>query len=295
MQPPRLVHWSLLGFLSIAWGFAFYLIAVALESFGPLTIVATRLCAGTLTLYLLMRWRGYRLPPLGPWWPRFTLLAVFGNALPFTLIAWAETRISSAQAGLLMALMPLSTMVLAHFFVMDDRLTRQKLFGVLLGFIGVAILIGGDFRAGDSGAELFAQFMVLTATLSYAANTVYTKRLPQGLNVLVMAVGALLVASVMLLPASLLIERPQIDAASIPDFMAAVFLGVVSTGLATWAYFRVVTDCGPSFLSLINYIIPAIAFFAGVAFLDEPASWAQLAGLLVILLGIGLTQKLGKG
>lgn len=296
MLQPRLVHWNLLGFLSLAWGFAFYLIAVALASFGPLTIVATRLCVGTLTLYFLMRWQGHRLPPPGPWWPRFTVLAIFGNALPFSLIAWAETRITSAQAGLLMALMPISTMVLSHFFVTGDQLTRRKLLGVLLGFIGVAVLVGGDLFTGtlvdanNSGA-LFAQLVVLTATLSYAANTVYTKRLPDDINVLVMSVGALLVGSVLLLPISIVVEQPQFTLAALPDFMAAVLLGVVSTGLATWAYFRVVTDCGPSFLSLINYIIPAIAFSAGVLFLGEAANWSQFAGLGVVLLGIGLTQR----
>ncbi|MFK7974742.1 MAG: DMT family transporter [Halioglobus sp.] len=294
MQQPRLSHWALLGFLSIAWGFAFYLIAVALGSFGPITIVAIRLSVGTLTLYVLMRWQGHRLPPLGPWWPRFTILAIFGNALPFSLIAWAETRISSAQAGLLMALMPISTMVLSHYFVAGDGLTRRKLVGVMLGFLGVAVLVGGDVLGGHFGGELFAQLVVLAATLSYAANTVYTKRVPEEINVLVMAVGALLVGSMILLPISLALEQPQLTMAVVPDFMAALLLGVVSTGLATWAYFKVVTDCGPSFLSLINYIIPAIAFSAGVLFLNEQAHWTQFFGLAIVLLGIGLTQKSGR-
>lgn len=290
MQHPGLVHWSLLGFLSIAWGFAFYLIAVALASLGPLTIVSTRLVVGAATLYLLMRLQGHRLPPLGPWWPRFAILAIFGNALPFTMIAWAETRITSAQAGLLMALMPISTMVLSHFFVTGDELTRRKLLGVLLGFIGVTVLVSGDLLAGNLGGEMIAQLIVLLATLSYAANTVYTKRVPD-IDPLVMGVGALLVASLIMLPATLYLEQPQMDSAALPDFMAAVLLGVVSTGLATWAYFRVVNDCGPSFLSLINYIIPSIAFMAGVVFLGEPSSWAQIAGLGIVLLGIGLTQR----
>ncbi len=290
MQPPRLIHWSLLGFLSIAWGFAFYLIAVALGSFGPLTLVAIRLLVGTLTLYLLMRWQGFRLPPPGRWWPRFTLLAITGNALPFTLIAWAETRISSAQVGLLMALMPISTMALSHYFVPGDAFTRSKLIGVVLGFAGVAVLVGGDLVGGYDTAALVAQGAVLIATLSYAINSVYTKRVP-AINVLVMAVGALLVASLIILPLALYLETPDFRSAAPTDALAALALGVVSTGLATWAYFRVISDCGPSFLSLINYIIPAIAFAAGVFFLGESASAAQFVGLAVVLLGIGLTQR----
>ena len=292
MQKPTLMHWSLLGFLSIAWGFAFYLIAVALDSFGPLTIVAIRLAVGTATLYLVMRWQGHRLPPLGPWWPRFTVLAVFGNALPFTLIAWAETRISSAQAGLLMALMPISTMALSHFFVAGDQMGRSRLAGVLLGFVGVAVLVGGDVLGGSLGAEVWAQIVVLIATLCYAVNTVYAKRLPD-LDAVVMGVGALLVGSLIILPFSLYLEAPDLAGAQWLDTLAAVALGVVSTGLATWAYFRVVADCGPSFLSLINYIIPAIAFAAGVFFLGESASVAQFIGLAVVLVGIGLAQRRG--
>lgn len=294
MQQPGIIHWTLLAFLSLAWGFAFYLIAVALEAFGPLTIVGTRLVVGALMLYLLMRWQGHRLPPLGIWWVRFSVLAALGNAIPFTLIAWAETRITSAQAGLLMALMPISTMVLSHTYVQEDPLTQSKLAGVVLGFIGVSVLVGGNiFGCGpgcDGEGELVAQLIVLLATLSYAANTVYTKRVAD-INVLVMATGALLMACIFVVPLAFYFERPQWSADTLPQLGAAVLLGIFATGFATWAYFKVVTDCGPSFLSLINYIIPAVAFAAGVLFLGEQATATQFAGLAIVLLGIALTQR----
>jgi len=292
MQQPHLIHWTMLGFLSLAWGFAFYLIAVGLESFSPLTVVNIRLIVGAATLYMIMRWQGYSLPPPGRWWARFALLAISGNLIPFILISWAETHISSAQAGLLMALMPISTMVLSHFFVHGDALTPRRLVGVLLGFIGVSVLVGGDALSGMGGTTLIAQIAVLVATLAYATNAVYTKRMP-AINTLVVATGSLIIGALMLLPFTLYIEQPSLTQASTQSLLATGLLGVVSTGLATWVFFRVVTDCGPAFLSIINYIIPAIAFAAGVLFLGEPAAPSQFLGLVFVLAGIAMTQNRG--
>ena len=290
MQAPRPIHWLMLGFLSMAWGLAFYLIAVGLESFAPLTVVNIRLAVGALTLYIIMHWQGYSLPRSVLWWRRFCLLAITGNLIPFSMISWAETRISSAQAGLLMALMPISTVVLAHFFVHNDTLTPRRLVGIALGFLGVMVLIGGDALAGIGGKALTAQLAVLVATLAYASNAVYTKSIPN-INTLVVATGSLIVGTLILRPFTLMIEQPQIYTASARSLLATLTLGVLSTGLATWVYFRVISDCGPTFLSIINYIIPAIAFAAGVLFLDETAAPSQFLGLIVILLGIALTQS----
>ena len=294
MQQPRLIHWAMLGFLSVAWGFAFYLIALGLQDFSPLTVVNIRLLVGAMTLYLIMRWQGYTLPPPGGWWGRFSVLAITGNLVPFSLISWAETRISSSQAGLLMALMPITTMVLSHFYVQDDVLTPRRLAGVLLGFLGVLVLVGGDVLAGMGGGTLIAQLAVLLATMAYATNAVYTKRMPT-INTLVVATGSLIIGSLMLLPVTLYLEQPTLVDASASSLLATVLLGVVSTGLATWVFFRVVTDCGPGFLSIINYIIPAIAFAAGVMFLGESAAPSQFMGLLLVLIGIAMTQNRTTG
>ena len=290
MQAPRVTHWILLTALSLAWGFAFYLIAVGLESFPPLTIVNIRLAVGTATLYLIMRWQGHRLPREPAWWRRFAILTLLGNLFPFSLITWAETEISSAQAGLLMALMPISTMILSHFFVHDDALTPRRLLGVLLGFVGVLVLVGGNALRGMGGAALLAQVAVLAATLGYASNAVYTKRMPP-IDTIVVATGSLGTGTLLLLPLTLYLEQSAWTAPSTAALGATLALGVVSTGLATWIYFRVAADCGPSFLSVINYIIPAIAFAAGVMFLGEAAQPSQFLGLLLVLGGIAMTQN----
>lgn len=290
MQTPQAKHWLLLILLSLAWGFAFFLIAVALESFPPLTIVNIRLGVGALTLFLVMRWQGHRLPREFAWWWRFAVLSTIGNLIPFSLITWAETEISSSQAGLLMALMPISTLVLSHFFVHEDSLTPRRLCGVMLGFGGVLVLIGGKALTGIGGGALLAQLAVIGATLSYASNAVYSKRLPP-VNTIVVATGSLGIGTLLLLPFSFYLEQAYWAVPACNALAATLTLGVVSTGLATWIYFRLISDCGPLFLSIINYIIPAIAFAAGVAFLGERAQLSQFAGLLLILAGIALTQN----
>ena len=176
----------MLAYLSLFWGLAFYLIAVALRGFPPLTVVWLRLLVGAGVLYMIMRWQGGRLPMEGAWWIRFVLLSLCGNLLPFSLISWGQTRITSGQAGLLMALMPISTVLLAHFYVAHEQLTSRRLLGIGLGFIGVAVLVGTEALREFGGAQLLGQLAVLAATLSYAVNSVYTKRLPP-INTLVVS------------------------------------------------------------------------------------------------------------
>ena len=287
---PRVVDWIMLGFLSLAWGFAFLLTAVGLESFPPLTLVTVRLAVGALVLFVIMRWQGLRLPRDRRWWRLFTVLTLLGNLLPFTLISWAQQHLPSGQSGLLMALVPISTLLLAHFFVDHEHLTPQRVLGVLTGFAGVAVLVGGEALGGLGGAALVPQLAIIAATFFYAVNNVYTKRLPP-LHGLVKATGSLFMGSLIMLPFCLLLEQPwQLDISAGP-LLATVSLGVFSTGLATWAYFVVVSNCGPNFLSLINYLIPALAFAAGVFLLGESASAWQFVGLLVICGGIAISQS----
>ncbi len=283
----------MLIYLSLAWGFAFMLIAVGLRAFPPLTLVTLRLFLGAVVLYAVMRCYGHRLPGSLRWWLLFALLSVTGNLIPFSLITWAEVHIASGQAGLLMALMPISTLVLAHFFVQQERITGRRLVGVLLGFCGVAVLVGADALRGLGGPALLAQMAVVVATFCYAVNSVLAKRLPP-LHGLVVATGTLLAGTLIMLPVSLWLEQPWQLEVSTEAGLAALLLGVFSTGLATWVYFTVVSQVGPNFLSLINYLIPVLSFAAGALLLGEAVSSWQFVGLLAVCSGIALSQPGGR-
>lgn len=289
LAQPRVIDWLMLGYLCLAWGFAFLLTTVGLQSFPPLTLVAVRLLVGAGMLFVIMRWQGLALPRNRQWWRYFAMLSLLGNLVPFTLISWAQVHIASGQAGLLMALVPISTMLLAHFFVAHEQLTLARTLGVLTGFVGVAALVGGDAIAGLGGVGLAAQLAVIVATFSYAVNNVYAKRLPP-LDGVVKATGSLIAGAVIMLPLCWVIERPwQLDVGA-GALAATVALGMLSTGLATWVFFVVVSNCGPNFLSLINYMIPALSFAAGALLLGEPVHSWQFAGLVAICAGIAISQ-----
>jgi len=283
-------HWALLGYLVLVWGFAFALIAVALESFHPLFIVWCRLWMGALVVYCVWRWRQQRWSLGREWWPRLTLLSLTGNIIPFSLIAWAEQSVPSAEVGILMALMPIATLLLAHWLLDHEPLTWRRFAGVVVGFAGVGLLVGDDLLSAGASGQWPGQVAALLATISYAFNGVYAKRLPAQEPV-ALSVGTLVIGSILLAVPALGAQAagPGFDATAGATSVLIV-LGVMATGVATWCYFVVVTERGPGVLSTINYLIPAVAFTAGTFFLAEPWGWEHLVALAMILLGVGLIQ-----
>ena len=290
MAQSTVKHWALLGYLVLVWGFAFALIAVALESFHPLFIVWCRLWMGALIVWCVCRWRHQRWRLGREWWPRLTLLSLTGNIIPFSLIAWAEQSVPSAEVGILMALMPIATLLLAHWLLEHEPLTWRRFAGVVVGFAGVALLVGDDlFSAGASG-QWPGQVAALLATVSYAFNGVYAKRLPAQEPV-ALSVGTLGIGSILLAVPALWAQfaGPGFDV-TVGATSVLIVLGVMATGVATWCYFVVVTERGPGFLSTINYLIPAVAFAAGTVLLAEPWGWEHLIALGMILVGVSLIQ-----
>ena len=290
MTQNTLKHWALLGYLVLVWGFAFALIAVALESFHPLFIVWCRLWMGALVVWCVWRWRQQRWSLGREWWPRLTLLSLTGNIIPFSLIAWAEQSVPSAEVGILMALMPIATLLLAHWLLDHEPLTWGRFAGVVVGFAGVGLLVGDDLLSVGASGQWPGQIAALLATISYAFNGVYAKRLPAQEPV-ALSVGTLAIGSILLAVPALWAQLagPGLDVMT-GATSALVVLGVMATGVATWCYFVVVTERGPGFLSTINYLIPAVAFAAGTLFLAEPWGWEHLIALALILVGVGLIQ-----
>ena len=290
MPPFVLKHWLLLAYLVFVWGFAFALIAVALESFHPVFIVWGRLSMGALVMWCVWRWRATGWTMGREWLPRLTVLSLTGNIIPFSLIAWAEQTVPSAEVGILMALMPIATLLLAHWLLEHEPLTWRRFCGVVAGFVGVALLVGEDLLVESTRGQLPGQLAALGATLSYAFNGVYAKRLPAA-DPVGLSLGSLLVGATLLFGPALFL---QIDAVGLAPSAEAIgsllVLGILATGAATWCYFVVVTERGPGFLSTINYLIPAVAFAAGTVFLAEPWGAEHLLALALILLGVALIQ-----
>lgn len=289
MRQPTAKHWLMLMYLVLTWGFAFYLIAVAVEVFVPVALVWVRLTLGALVLLAVLYWQGGRLPATVVWWRRLAILACTGNLLPFTLVSWAEQSVPSSEVGLLMALMPITTLLLAHRLLAHERLTTPRIVGVLMGFAGVALLMGGELLTLSGSDRLAGQLAAVLATLSYAVNGIYTSKLPR-YDTVAVAAGSLVAGSVLFAGPALWLQPEWSFTGQLGAWTAMALLGVLATGMATWTYFVVVTDCGPAFMSTINYLIPAVAFVAGVALLGEPAGAVQLGALVMILAGVWLIQ-----
>jgi drug/metabolite transporter (DMT)-like permease len=292
LQQQRTLHdWALLLALVAMWGSSFMFNKLSVATVPPATVVAGRLTLGALTLLVLMVGRGLRLPPFGPIWGAYALLGVIGNALPFYLIAWGQQVVDSALAGILIAAMPLGTLVLAHFVVHGERMTRYRVGGFALGFLGIVFLMEPPAAQSIGGAAVpvLAQLAVLGGALCYSANSVLARLLVKT-DFLAAATGTLLVAAVLMLPFALLHDRPWTLQPSAASAASIAWLGVGPTAIATILYFRLISSAGPTFMSMVNYLSPAVAVFLGVTLLGEKPGVSAYAGLALILMGIALSR-----
>lgn len=285
-----LLPWLLLFSLVAMWGSSFLLTKIAVSHLAPAHVVSGRLIVATLLLGGLVILARKRLPTGGRIWRFFVAMAIVGNVLPFLLISWGQQRIDSGLAGILMAVMPLTTLVLAHFFIDGERMNRGRLAGFLLGFTGIVVLIGPASLAqlGGSGEILFAQLAVLGGAICYAINTIIARRRPEA-DAWVTAAIVLAVAT--LLSAPFATSQPLPASLPLDAVLAVLVLGLISTAAATVIYFKLIALTGPTFLSMINYLIPLWAVAMGMVFMGERPDWNALLALVLILFGIALSQR----
>lgn len=283
--------WILLGLLSVAWGVAFMFQDMTVSAAEPLTATAIRLTAAAALAWAAMRIAGERLPRNARRLGLIFLLGLVGNTMPFTLITWGQETVDSSVAGILVAIVPLVTLVLAHFFVKGEYVTPRRGVGFLVGFAGVVVLLWPEASAKLSeGAEGMAGYLyVLAGAVCFGVAPVLAARLPETRS-LTAAAGVLIAAALTCIPAAFLFESPVEWPGSPDSWIGIAALGVAITPIATWAYFRLVALAGPAFLSLFNYFNPLVALFCGVLFLDETVGATAIAALGLILVGVTLSE-----
>ncbi len=278
--------------LTAMWGSAFAFTKIAVEVLPAETIVTARLGIASLILLPLTLLLQRRLPRGLRLWLFLLLIALSGNLLPFLLITWGQRFVDSALAGILMAVMPLGTLGLAHFFVPGERLTPHRVGGFLLGFAGVVALIGPDalLAMGGERGPLLPMLAILGGAFCYAVSAILARLRPRGDAISTAAAVTLLAA---LLSAPLSVGRLGGLSPSLPPAVlgALLLLGVLSTALAMIVYFRLIQSAGPPFVSQLNYLIPLWAVANGVLFFGETPTLAQLCGLGLILGGILVARR----
>jgi len=261
--------------------------AISVESVDPLSVVFSRVLIAAVILTGVVYIKGQKLPFKRNDWLALMTMSVIGNILPFFLIAWGQLSVNSGIAGMIMAIMPLMTMLLAHYLVVGESLNRYKLIGFLFGISGVAILLGPVFEGG--GRAVFGGIAIFIAATSYAVNTILVRRLPK-FTPMVGAAGVMVSASLIMLPIWSVQTTLNLDQLSMRSVGSVIWLGIGPTAIATMILFAVIERAGPTFLSTINYMIPVVAFFAGAYILSEPVEWTSIFALGVILSGIALTR-----
>jgi drug/metabolite transporter (DMT)-like permease len=279
--------WALLIALSLLWGGSFFFVEVALVALPPFTLVLLRVALAAAALHLFLRLTGRGMPGGWPVWAAFFGMGLLNNAIPFTLLVWGQTQISSSLAAILNATTPMFTVLVAHAATRDERLSGGRILGVIIGFAGVAVMLGPKALSG-LGDDLMAQLACLGATLSYAFAGVFGRRFARmGVRPAQTAAGQVTASSVLLLPLVLLVDRPWTLAMPGAEIWAAVIgLALLSTALAYILYFRILSTSGATNLLLVTLLIPATAILLGATILSERLEPEHIAGMGLIALGL---------
>ncbi|GER08547.1 membrane protein [Iodidimonas muriae] len=288
---PSLVDFLGLAVLALTWGSSFFFVEIALESFGPLAIAGSRIAIAAVLLTIVARLKGHRLPDNARDWKLLFLAGAIGTAIPFSLIAWGQSYISSSEAAILMSFTPLATLFFAHWMTDDEKITGGKITGLVVGILGVSVLVGGGAPAGSSSGvmSIAGKLAVLMAAMGYGVSALLLRRASR-MPTFVGAAGVLLASASLIVPVALIFDNPLSTAASFRSILAVVWLGVWPSAIAVLVLVAVIARVGATFVALNNYFVPVVGSLLGVFILGEPFGLSRVFGLLLILVGVLITQ-----
>jgi drug/metabolite transporter (DMT)-like permease len=278
------VEIALLGVLATLWGASYSFIKLAVATIPPVTLMAARTTIAGSLLLAVMRWRGLSLPIDRATWLKFGRQALLNSAVPFTLIAWGEQAVDAGLATILNATSPVFAFLITWGVTRHEPATLPMLLGVASGIIGVALIVGVQAFHG-LGRDLTGQLAIVAATLCYAGAAI-AGRCFSGLNPMLPATGSLICGTFMLVPASLIIDRPWDLAPSGASVLALLALSVFSTALAFVIYFRLIETLGSVGTTAQAYLRVPIGVLIGVLFLGERLALSAWIGLACVAIGV---------
>src|SRR3972149_1688762 len=282
----KLRDWVTFWTLGLIWGSSFLGIKIALENVGPFTLVAWRLLIGIAGLTLVVLARRPAVPRGRRIFGMLALLGLTNTALPFVLISWGEQSIDSAVASILNGTVPLFAMVFAHFALQDDRMTRARIAGLILGFLGVIVLMSGDLVPGEVRTGGLGQLAILVASILYAFSTVFARKNLHGLSPVVQSFVPLVVADLFIWTGAVAIEAPVLAPTSGLTWFALVWLGLLGSCVAYLLLFTLLHRVGPTRTTMVTYVFPVVGLVLGIVFLQEPVTPSLLIGAAMVVAGI---------
>lgn len=290
-QQMKLADIIMLVALSIIWGGSFFFIEILVKHLPPLTIVTCRVGLAALALWGIVLALKLPMPKTRQHWTALFIVGLINNALPFSLIVWGQTQISSGLASIFNATTPFFTVLVAGALLADERITKPKLCGVLVGLLGTVVLIGPEFLKGMSGS-MMGQLAVMGAAISYAFAGTFSRRFKKwGLSPLIVATGQVSMATLILFPLMMIIDKPQLSVSAVLSLPleaigALIGLALLSTVIAYIVYFRLLASAGATNAALVTFLIPISAILLGVTILGETFTSPQALGMGLIGLGL---------
>ena len=280
-------YWILLTFLGALWGSAFMFIKVATPEFGPIALVNTRLLIASLIFLPILLQKKY-IHLLKPIWKQVLVLSIMNNAIPFTLFSYASFGADSNILAILNATTAFNTMIIAYLWI-GESVSLKQLFGLILGFIGIFILVNPQ----NSDTTLIASLSALLAAFFYSYSTVYIQRQSVNANKMVLIGWSIVFSAVLMIPVSIFNLPEALPSAS--AIGSAFWLGAVSTGLGFLGYVRLIDKIGAVKTSTVAYFLPVFGIIWGSIFLDEKITSTIILGCLIVLIGIYLSNSNKKG
>lgn len=289
----RYREWAAFWLLGLIWGSSFLWIKLAVADITPLLLVTLRLGFGLVALLAYAGWRrgAVSWPTSAGVWGLYLFMGIVNTALPIALISWSEQHITSGLAAILNATVPLFTLVVAHLWLHDEKITRRRLLGLVVGFLGVVVVVLPGLLGRGIHADVVGQLAVLAAAACYAVGSTFSRRHLRGASALTQALLVLLTADAVCWVVLVATQWPIAWPTQPVTWLAAAWLGVLGSGVAYLLYFHLIRSWGVTRTSLVTYVLPVIGLALGARYLNEAIGWNMLAGLALILGGITLVNR----
>ena len=282
--------WGAFLLLGLIWGSSFMWIKLALAELGPFTLVAFRLLFGAMGMLLVIWFQRPEFPRDRRTLSYLIIMGLTNTALPFTLISWGQESIDSSVASILNSTTPLFTLVIAHFFLDDERMNLPRAIGLLVGFAGILLLFSRDVNLEGFRSGVLGQAAVLAAAVSYASSSVFARRAFRHVPLLVQASIPLFVANAFIWIGAFAYEGPLTLPGLPLTYFSLAFLGLLGSCLAYLLYFYLLTNEGSTRTVLVTYMFPVIGVSLGVLFLGEMLDARLIAGAALVVAGIGVVN-----
>ena len=281
--------WLIFLALGFMWGSSYLFIKIAVDDFGTFTLVALRLAIGAALLWTVIRIAGQALPRSRTIYGHLVVMSVVNIALPFLLITWAEQNVESALAAVLTSIVPLFVAILAPLFIHDEPMRINGIVGLGVGFIGVLVLTSRGLSG--AGSNLESDLALVGSSLSYAVGAVYTRRNVRGLAPMIPAVFQVTFACIITATIAILFERPWQARPDLAAVGSIIWLGLLGSGLAYLAFFRLLSRWGATRTAAVAYLLPVVGIALGYLVLGELIDGRIILGTILIIAGVALVNS----